>query len=75
MENKKKDINLIAKLMPALTMTKQGANLESISLEGAKIALTFTGGETWTVHTEKPLHGLKLIKKIVKALQGQVEIY
>ncbi len=75
MENKKEDINLIAKLMPALIMTKQGANLESISLEGAEIALTFTGGEIWTVKTKKPLHGLKLIKKIVKALQGQVEIY
>ena len=75
MKNKKEDINLIAKLMPALTMTKQGANLESISLEGAKIALTFTDGENWTVKTKKPLHGLKLIKKIVKALQGQVEIY
>lgn len=71
-----KDINMIAKLMPALRMTKQGANLESISLvEGATIELTFHGGECWTVHTGKTLHGLKLIKKIVKALQGQVEIY
>lgn len=71
-----KDIDMIAKLMPALWMTKQGANLETISLvEGATIELTFQGGECWTVHTGKPLHGLKLIKKIVKALQGQVEIY
>lgn len=73
---KNKDINMIAKLMPALRMTKQGANLETISLvEGATLELTFHGGECWTVHTGKPLHGLKLIKKIVKALQGQVEIY
>lgn len=42
-----KDIKLIAKLLPALAMTKQGANLESISLvEGATIELTFHGGET-----------------------------
>ncbi len=73
---KNKDINMIAKLMPALRMTKQGANLETISLvESATIELTFQGGECWTVHTGKALHGLKLIKKIVKALQGQVEIY
>ena len=71
-----KDIKLVAKLMPALLMTKQGANLETISLvEGTTIELIFRGGECWTVHTGKPLHGLKLIKKIVKALQGQVEIY
>ena len=73
MENK--DIEVLEKLLPVLQMTKQGANLENISLEGATIELTFHGGECWTVHTEKPLHGLKLIKKIVKALQGQVEIY
>ena len=52
---KNKDINMIAKLLPALAMTKQGANLESISLvEGATIELTFQGGECWTVHTGKP---------------------
>lgn len=73
MENK--DIKVLEKLLPVLRMTKQGADLETISLEGATIELTFHGGECWTVHTEKPLHGLKLIKKIVKALQGQVEIY
>ena len=57
-----KDINMIAKLMPALRMTKQGANLETISLvKGATIELTFHGGEKRGRHTRKTPHRLKII--------------
>lgn len=72
MENK--DIKVLEKLLPVLRMTKQGADLAEISIitgTGRSIELAFTDGSRQEFVISKDLHGLPLIKKIIKALQGR----
>lgn len=77
-EHQYRDIEVLGKLLPVLQLTKQGADLAEISMitgTGRSVELAFTDGSRQEFVISKDLHGLKLIKKIVKALQGQVEIY
>lgn len=73
-EHQYRDIEVLGKLLPALQLTKQGADLAEISIitsTGKSVELAFTDGSRQEFVISKDLHGLPLIKKIIKALQGR----
>lgn len=73
-EHQYRDIEVLGKLLPVLQLTKQGAYLAEISMitgTGRSVELAFTDGSRHEFVISKDLHGLPLIKKIIKALQGR----
>ena len=69
-----RDIEVVDKLLPVLRLTKQGADLAEISMitgTGKSVELAFTDGSRQEFVISKDLHGLPLIKKIIKELQGR----
>ena len=69
-----RDIEVLGKLLPVLQMTEQGADIAEISIITSterSVELAFTDGSRQEFVISKDLHGLPLIKKIIKALQGR----
>lgn len=69
-----RDIEILGKLLPVLQMTEQGADIAEISMitgTERSVELAFTDGSRQEFVISKDLHGLPLIKKIIKALQGR----
>lgn len=73
-EHQYRDIEVLGKLLPVLQLTKQGADLAEISMitgTGKSVELAFTDGSRQEFVISKDLHGLPLVKKIIKVLQGR----
>lgn len=73
-EHQYRDIEVLGKLLPVLQMTEQGADLAEISMitgTERSVELAFTDGSRQEFVISKDLHGLQLVKKIIKVLQGR----
>lgn len=73
-EHQCRDIEVLGKLLPVLQMTEQGAALAEISMitgTERSVELAFTDGSRQEFVVSKDLHGLQLVKKIIKVLQGR----
>lgn len=69
-----RDIEILGKLLPVLQMTEQGADIAEISMitgTERSVELAFTDGSRQEFVISKDLHGLQLVKKIIKVLQGR----
>lgn len=69
-----KDIEILAKLLQVLQMTKQGANLVQLSLitgVSRSVEIVFNDGRRKEFTISKKLHGLPLITKVINAVQGR----
>lgn len=71
---KHKDIVVLGKLLQTLQMTAQGANIANFSLitgSTRSLEIAFTDGSIKQVAISKDLHGLPLIAKAIKTVQGR----
>lgn len=69
-----RDIEVLGKLLPVLQMTEQGADIAEISIitgTERSVEFAFTDGSRQEFVISKDLHGLQLVKKIIKVLQGR----